>query len=214
MPAGGDIIELVHEQSYLGQQVNNVYYFEAAVQDASMEALATWFEDNVVPAVKAIQNDLLNHLNLRLRNLFNDDETLEEVLTGSGALLSSDVELPSFFALELRLDHETGTLRPGFKRWGGINEGSVTDAVVSAGTVANMTNIGDLLINPPAVANPDWAHVVVGRVCAEPNPDPEGVPSCLRYRLPETQAEAVVGYPVIYEVFSQPTTQNSRKWYT
>lgn len=217
MPAGGDIIELTHEQSYLGQQVNNVYFFEAVDGTASLTALAAWFETNMVPAIKQFQNDLCLHYNLRLRNLFDAGETYEEPLTGGGAGVSGALELPSFFAVTMRLDHTSGEVRNGFKRWSGLDEGAVADAILTAAMITNMAVVGELLMNPPSVTNTGWAHVIIGRVCAEPNPTPGAVPSCLRYRLPETQAEAAaagVAYPVEYAIYAQPTTQNSRKWYT
>lgn len=214
MPAGGDVIELTHEQTYLGQVCNNVYYFEAAVVDASMSGLATWFETNVVPDIKAFQNDLVTHVNLRLRNLFNLAETYEEPLTGTGARASGTTELPSYVAAAIRLDHANALVRPGFKRFVGIDEGQLDSALIAAGTVTLIQAVGNNLVNPPIDANADWAHVIVGRVCEELNPVAGAVPRCLEYRLPNAQIELEVGYPVTYEVFTQPSTQNSRKWYT
>ena len=217
MPAGGDIIELTHEQTYLGQVMNNVYFFEAAVADASMSDLATWFETNVVPDVKAAQNELVTHTNLRLRNLFNLAETYEEPLTGTGTQTSADTEIPAFVACSIRLDHISSETRPGFKRYSGMTEGNIINALVSTVQVTNLGNIAANLVNPPADVNADWAHVIVGRVCDELNPVVGAVPRCLRYVLPRTQAEAAeagIGYPVSFEVNTQPTSQNSRKWYT
>lgn len=217
MPAAGDIVELTHEQTYLGQQMNNVYFYEAAVEDASMTDLATWFETNVVPAVKALQVDLVSHVNLRLRNLFNLAETHEEPLTGTGDEASLTVELPSFMALTTRFDHESGLVRPGFKRWGGISETKIEDALLRAATITQMQTLADLLVVPPSVVIVNWQAVIVGRVCDELNPIEGAVPRCLKYVLPRTRAEAEIhgiGFPTTYEVYSQPTTQNSRKWYT
>lgn len=217
MPAVLDIIELVHEQTFLGQQINNVYYFENSDGTTDLATLAAWFETNVVPDIKAFQVAELAHVNLRLRNLFDLGETHEEPLTGTGAGAASGNEFPAFFAYAVRLDHNLGSMRPGFKRYAGGSETAVTDALIDPPTIALLAAVGDNLVNPAAVVNTGYNHVIVGRVCAEPNPTAGAVPSCLRYRLPETQAEAAaagVAYPVSYEVYSQPTTQNSRKWYT
>lgn len=217
MAAGGDIVELVHEQTYLGQVLNNVYFFEAAVADASLSGLAAWFETNVVPAVKARQATLVTHVNLRLRNLFDAGETYEEPLTGTGAVDETTNELPAFFAATIRLNHTAGDVRPGFKRFSGDVEGAIADALWTAVVITQWEAVGNLLVNPPSVANAEWAHVIVGRVCDELNPVVGAVPVCLRYVLPRTQAEAAaagIAYPVTFEVYTQPTTQNSRKWYT
>lgn len=186
MPLGGDVIELVHEQTYLGQQVNNVYFFEAVDGTATLTGLATWFETNVVPDIKGIQNDEVTHINLRLRNLFDLGETYEEPLTGVGALASSSFELPAFVAYTARLDHTSGDVRPGFKRWAGVSEDSVTDSLVAAVRITAIEAICANLVNPPADVNATWAHVIVGRVCDELNPVVGAVPRCLKYVLPRT----------------------------
>lgn len=214
MPAGGDCIELVHEQNLMGQSVNNVYYFEAVTASASLIDLASWFETNVTDRVKAFQLDLVIHENLRLRNLFNDSETYEEPLSGNGDIASSTNELPSFMAYTIRLDHDNGAVRPGFKRYAGVGEAGITDALVTLAVTAQLENLILNLVNPPVTANPDWVHVVVNRVCETPNPTPGAIPRCLKYRLPESQAEYTPGYIQTGASYSQPTTQNSRKWYT
>jgi len=214
LAGGGDIVELVHEQGYLGQVINNVYYFEAAVADAPLNSLSAWFETNVVPKIKAIQVDLVTHVNLRLRNLFDLAENYEEPLSGTGGVSSAALELPAFFAYTVRFDHANGSVRPGFKRWSGCEEGGIADSLLVAARVTSLETLAAELVNPPTTSNPNWAHVIVGRICEVPNPDPLGVPSCLKYRLPEVIAESNPAYPLSYEVYTQPTTQNSRKWYT
>jgi len=217
MPVGGDIIELVHEQTYLSQQVNNVYYFESIDGSTPLSTLAAWFETNVIPAMNDQQNDRLQHVNLRLRNLFDEGETYEEPLAISGGTGSLTEELPSFMAVSIRFDHTSGDVRPGFKRIAGLNEFQIQDALWVAATITALEDYANLLINPPSIANPGWAHVIVGRHCEELNPVVGAVPRCFKYILPRTQVEAAnagVGTPVSYEIYTQPTTQNSRKWYT
>lgn len=214
MAAGGDLIELVHSQTYLGQEVHNVYFFEAVTTGASLQDLADWFELNVVPDIKALQVDLVEHNLLSLRNLFDLGEVIEEPLTGTGAINATDTELPAFFAYTFRLDHSNAVVRPGFKRYTGATEANISDSLWLAGTVSGLSAVADNLVNPPVDPNVDWAHVIVNRVCEIPNPTAGAVPSCLKYRLPENQGESNPGYPTAYEVYVQPTTQNSRKWYT
>jgi hypothetical protein len=214
MPSGGDVIELVHEQTYLGQICNNVYYFEAVDGTALLNVLAAWFETNVVPTVKALQVDLVTHTNLRLRNLFNLAETYEEPLTGVGGVTSAALELPSFIAYGVRFDHNNGEVRSGFKRITGCEEGGIADGLLTPARVTTLETYANVLVNPLTPALATWAHVVINRVCEELNPVVGGIPRCLEYRLPNAQIESNPGYPVSYEVYTQPTSQNSRKWYT
>lgn len=213
MAAIGDVIELVHEQTYLGQVVNNVYYYEA-LQSVGISNLTTWFENNVVPQVKANQVDLVTHINLRARNLFNESETYEEPLTGVGSVASGVNEMPAFMAYAIRLDHDNGAIRPGFKRFVGVTEVSLDDSLVNGGRILALTTLGGYLVNPPTVVNANWLHIVIGRVCETPNPTPGAKPSCLKYRLPLNQGEKQMGIILTAEPYAQPTTQNSRKWYT
>ncbi len=213
MPASGDLVELVHEQTYLGQNVNNVYYF--VTQAAStLPVLTTWFETNVVPLIKTLQVDDVVHTNLRARNVFLDSETYEEPLTGTGSQASGSSELPSFMAYALRLDHDNGAVRPGFKRYVGVTELGITDALVLSTFITYMVNLGNMLVNPGTVLLAEYAHAIVGRVCETPNPTPGAIPSCLKYRLPENAGELEWGLILTAEPYAQPTSQNSRKWYT
>lgn len=213
MAASGDLIELVHEQTYLGQNCNNVYYF-VAVASTTLTTLTSWFEANVVPKVKAVQVDLVTHVNLRVRNVFVPSETYEEPLTGTGAIVSNLVELPAYMAYTIRLDHENGNVRPGFKRYVGVEELGIEDALLTATRVALLVTLGNILLNPAVpTTNPQFTHVVVNRVCETPN-TPGLIPACLKYRLPENSGELDAGTIVSGEVYAQPTTQNSRKWYT
>lgn len=208
MAAGGDIVELVHEQQQEGQVINNVYYFEAVQEVPNIATLANWFATNVVPDVKLLQQPELTHTNLRLRNLFNLAEAYELPLTGGGTATEAD-DFATFAAASLRLDHSNASVRPGFKRFGGIGETSYTDGVAVAAIITILQQIGANLVNPPADVNADWAHVIVGRI-KYVDPD-DGLE---KYRLPENQGEANVGYPTEYTASAQLTTQNSRKWYT
>lgn len=214
MPAIGDVIELVHEQLYMGQTVNNVYYFQDSVGGTPLTTLSAWFETNVVPKVKALQAAELSHVNLRLRNLFDVGETYEEVLTGTGAGAADAAELPAFMAYSIRLDHPTGDIRPGFKRIAGGRETHMDDGLLNATVITLMDTLAGELINPPTTALTSYVHVIVKRICETSNPTPGAIPSCLKYRLPETVAEAELAYPDTFESQTRPTTQNSRKWYT
>ena len=213
MAQGGDLIELVHEQTYLGQNCNNVFFFMATAA-TTLSTLASWYEANVVPQFKNNQNNLVVHTNLRLRNVFVDTETYEEPLTGAGLVASDLVEMPSFMAYAIRLDHDNGAIRPGFKRIVGVDELSISDAMVTPARITGLEVLAGRLVNPASVANPNFNHVIVSRVCETPNPTPGAKPACLKYRLPENIGELEVGIITTAEVYTQPSTQNSRKWYT
>lgn len=206
---GGDVAELVHEYTFGTQTMLNVYFFEAVDGTAALIDLAGWFNSNVVPDIKALQPDTTTHVELRLRNLFDDAEVYDLALSGTGSIpTASDNPLPSFVSTSLRLLHAQGNLRSGWKRIQGGTESYADGGVWSAAYQTLVDNVGGHLVNPLTPTLATWAHVVVGRIKYT---TPDG---SVAYRLPSTQAEAVIGYPTSYVTGTRLTTQNSRKWYT
>lgn len=204
------IYELVHEQQFAGQQINNVYHFQATDSVVTPQNLADWFETNIEPDIRGRMHATWTSVNIRVRNLFLTSETAENPvgLTGTGAPPTD--ELPSFVAIGARFDHNLGGTRPGSKRWGILSEAEQDEGVWIASTVSAWQTIANKLVNPlaPAIA---FNHVIVDRVCEEFDPlDPT---RCIKWRLPETEAEANTGEVTGAEVQTQVTTQNTRKWY-
>ena len=95
-----------------------------------------------------------------------------------------------------------------------MGENGGADALVSSTVVTQMVTLGNMLVNPVTVLLAEYAHAIVGRICETPNPTPGAIPSCLKYRLPENAGELEWGLILTAEPYAQPTSQNSRKWYT
>lgn len=205
MPVGGDVIQLTHKMAYGSQDILNVYYFEAVDGSADLDVLAAWFNTNVVPDIKAAQVPGISHASLDLINLYDTGEVYELALSGNGTMAAGD-GFASFYAAAVRFPHATADLRDGFKRYGVPNETYAAGNQWTAGYITLLEDIADHLINPIAPALPTWAHVIVGRVKVI-----DMVTETYTYRLPETQSEGRLGYPVSYEVSPYCTSQNTRK---
>jgi len=214
MPLANDIAEVVMSADYLGQEVNNVFHLQAQDDFLDIALLLGWFEFQLIPDLVAVQNDEVLYTELRYRNLFNDGETVQVAVSEPGLVASGALELPSFVALSTRFDVGFANVKPGLKRWVGWTETNITDGLWSSTTLNAMDLITPRLLFGAATGPANWEFVVVKRICETANPDPDGVPSCLKYRLPENAGEATVGYYISDVNNPQPTTQNSRKYYT
>ena len=209
MAAGGDVAQLVHYQTQFTQNVLNVYYFEAVTGGADLADLSAWFATNVVPAVKASQNTSVAHVKLELKNLFDNGEVDDLALSGTGDKTATGQTIPEFLAASIRLLHNNGFVRSGWKRVCCGTEDEINGSAWDAALVADVEDIADFLINPLSPTLTDWVHVVLQRVRVV---DP--VTGVVTYELPTAQGQSEIGYPTSYVVSNRVTTQNSRKWYT
>ena len=203
--AEGDVYQVVHVQSYRGQQILNVYFYRQAapilVGDIAQQ-MADTFESEVVPAVAAVQTDDLDHIELRVTNLFNPAEEATSPLAGTGAITGTDTQA-SFDAVGFRLNQDNGALRNGSKRIGGIPSDADTDGVIDTPTyVTALIALGTAMalgLDAGIVSNA-FIPVIVGRILDGGS-----------YRLPENAGEAVLGN-ILEAVFNANTTsQTSRK---
>lgn len=130
--ADGDLIQIVDFQTYLGQDVLNVYYYRFVVLTgatfAIYSSLADWFQDNVIAAVVAIQNAQLVHNSIEIRNLSNgiDIFTKNIAVAGEDGAGGADAAT-SFLSVGFKLVRESLVTRNGYKRFAGINEENTSE---------------------------------------------------------------------------------------
>lgn len=121
----GDLIQVVDNQSYLGQQVLNVYYYRVTnvlgLADGYLEGFSNWFDDTVVEAVRNVQIDTLLHLSREWRNLTNGTDLFTETTVISGQMsLPDSNNSPSYVSAGFMLQRESLLTRNGYKRFAGI----------------------------------------------------------------------------------------------
>lgn len=123
----GDLLQVVDKQSYLGQEILNVYMYRVTsitgLVGNYLELIAEWFNDNVVPAITPIQVDVLTHTSIEARNLSNNLDFFElpSGLTGEVAAASDNLA-PSFVTVGFQLIRESLATRNGYKRFSGLND--------------------------------------------------------------------------------------------
>lgn len=201
--AADDVYELIHQMSYEGQAVLNVYFFQNISGGENAQDIVDQYAADRVTPMKSNQSDAVSHVEVRARNLFDSGDVGDTALSGTGASSGVGADWPSFISVSFKMEHPEGSVRPGFKRILLGNEDNQDEGVWEATALATwQTDIGDPLENPLAWAT-DWEHVVVGRIL-----------DAGQYRLPESQAEMVLGPVLNVTAQVNVTTQNSRKWYT
>lgn len=123
----GDLIQLVDNQSYLGQQVLNVYYYRIVVitglDDPYLNDLNTAWATVVLPTILAMQADELLHVSREWRNMSNgvDIFTDTEVIPGDNGVPVGDL-LPSYVSAGFMLQRDSLVTRNGYKRFAGLFE--------------------------------------------------------------------------------------------
>lgn len=159
----GDLLQLVDNQSYLGQQILNVYYYRVTatlgLADPYLSDLNSYWEDNVLDPIIQIQGDGLVHQSREWRNISNGTDLFVESTAVPGAnSVAESSELPSYVSLGFLLQRESLATRNGYKRFAGLTENFV-EGNTWTGSTTSIDNIetalaGDLNIGILAVAEP------------------------------------------------------------
>lgn len=211
MGAAGDILQLTNFSTYKEQMCLNVFHYRLEDVPAAgfLEGLATEFNADVLPTIKAIQSSQVHHIFQQVINLFNPLELFEWPLNefGTWAGSTSDTGLPPFMANAFKLVRSNLTVRNGRKHFAGVDEAMSTGGAASAGLVALVDDVEAALAQELVAGAVDhFKPVIVKRV---PYVTAEGNDS---FRLPESQIEMGANWSyVAYADYRGISTMNSRK---
>lgn len=126
----GDLLQLVDNQTYLGQQVLNVYYYRITsitpLADPYLPTLGDWWESEVLPAITAIQLNSLVHVSREWRNLTNGTDLYTDTTAVPGVQTTgSGNASPSYVSAGFMLQRESLVTRNGYKRFAGISDANI-----------------------------------------------------------------------------------------
>lgn len=126
----GDLLQFTDVQDYLGEQVLNVYFyrwFSAPTTDNTpYEALVDSFQDRIVNGAIGLQNSLLTHTGIQLKNLSNGVDFHEKSIAITGATtVTINEAMPSSTALTFKLIRDSLVTRNGSKRISGLRDSQV-----------------------------------------------------------------------------------------
>ena len=206
MASVGDIFEVVDTAEMNGQKLLNVYFYRAqgvSVTDNDSASVVTAFIDTVLPDIVAFQEEQVVHTSIKARNLFDDSDAHEELISVAGGNTGHEV-LGTFEAVGYRLVGNNAAVRSGAKRYPGIGEYAVTDGVISdEGIIAILNTLAATLF-----ADLPWgllaAEILIPVIVQRIKVGSE-------YTLPTNQGEAV--YSHVTDTLWSPivTSQVSRK---
>lgn len=209
-----DFYEIIDRQ-FIGSSPRpalNVYHVMKRVVSANAATAAQAFVDWVLPAVVDIQSEVVVHRTLTARNLGNDTDFVEVALGDvPGGIVATDHVMPSFVAAGIQFLRERMDIKHGWKRYVGITEANVGGNTLGASLVTTLNNTGAQIVTPwelagmPGTLMFDFA--IIARVCAEVGP----LGGCLKYRLPENDAELEFYLPSEAVAKTSPRSQNTRK---
>lgn len=202
-----DVVRIIANQSYLGQLMQNVFFYRAGTLPTPPEgetlyqyALSRFNAQWGIP-VRAQQHTDCNHLFYRIENLTNGVDFAELQINTAGAV--SGDPAPSFQAINLTLQRSSLLTRNGSKRMGGLPESATTGNLVNwaGGTYTAIQDaFGKPLLDSLGDDDPWLFPCIVGRTLVE-NDEGEFV-----YELDLTKINLITG-----AVITEPSTQRSRK---
>jgi len=203
-----DVYQLIVKQTIHGQDVENVFFYEAISTGGSAEDLITAFVADMSSGMRALQVFALKWVIIKAQSLGNLSDFHEEPQTSAGAFGDADV-LPSFNAVSYTLHPNTRAVRPGGKRIAGIPEAaSLNGEIVEPGYLAAMEAFRLLLDDNLDGTLDDYQPVIVKRIKTAV---PDTVPPKFTYSLPSGSDVPVLGLVKSATVSHNVSSQVSRK---
>lgn len=206
--AVGDIVRVIDFQSFLGQLMENVFFYRitaipVAYPDATIdETVCLAYNAKVRSLMIALQESSCTHGITRMENVTNGIDFAEVNVPVDGGIVG-DAE-PSFMAYNFVLRRTTAITRNGSKRIGGLDEGGVSGngiTVVGAALTALAVAMAEPLEYPSGGLSVPFAEpVIVGR---KKYVTSEGKDA---YELDLTKIN-----PIASAAFTAVSTQRSRK---
>lgn len=170
----GDLLQLIDHQIYLGQKIENVFYYRAtealALSSLPYTELATAWSAQVLSKIRGMQSSTLSHTGMQIKNLSNGLDFLEQTYTAIGSDVgAAGTECPSYLTQGFKLIRESLATRNGYKRISGLLDTRVSGNVYTFPTGTVKSDIetalaADLLTSLVVIATP----VIVKRPIAPP----------------------------------------------
>ncbi len=207
MAVVGDILKVTLSESYLGQLVQNAFFYRLdalptlPADTTMLQYVAQRFQAVVVAPLVQVQHNSLFAKLIRVDDLTNGIDFFELAINQQGNLGGEGAS--SFEALNFILRRSTGVTRNGSKRVGGLPE-DVTNANSYVGPTAVLSAIQTAfaapLVDTDTPPNPFATAVIVGR---KKYTTSKGRTA---YELDLTKINPIIG-----ATFTAVSTQRSRK---
>lgn len=120
----------------------NIFYYKEISEIPGFNnssQLATQFESNVDPLIRAIQNDIISTISINVENIVpSSDNTYLSYTAGTRVGAKGPDSLPPYVNWAFRLNRNNSAVRNGAKRFWGVSEGDQTDGVAIPGMTVDL----------------------------------------------------------------------------
>lgn len=188
-----EIFSVTTTYSYLGETMQNRFYYLQTLGPAGAALLGSLIEDDIMPPVQAIQSDDVTYSFIVTLNL-DDTGDFDTIAFGGLGQRTGD-GMPPFTSWGYKLISSDRVLRAGGKRFGGVSETDVTDGVADAGVITALQGVANVL----------WIELADGPE------DNTWIPVLHRPAVAEPAAPAIT-VSISGSPYMRVTTQSSRKF--
>lgn len=144
--AVGNRYQLIDFQTYVGNDILNVYYYRqvAGTHTAAVE-LVDLFVSSVLPFITAVQHEAVTHISIGAKNLdVPTDFNLTPLVTGNVGQVTGQ-GLPPFVAWAFRLVRTQTDIHNGAKRIVGVAEGWQANGVADSTVVSALNDLAEAM---------------------------------------------------------------------
>jgi hypothetical protein len=182
-----DIYVLDLHQTFVSEDLHNIFTFERADTGDATDLIAAFRED-ILALLKPMFSNQINYASILAYSLGNLADIWEVVVNETGTI-TGDM-LPVFNALNFTYKTTSRAVRPGSKRFAGINETmQVNGRITDSSMLTAMENLRLALSEPISEDETNfWNPVVVKRVKYDV---PDSDPVREAYRFPQTDEELI-----------------------
>lgn len=214
--AVSDIYQITLNGTFLGQDINNVFFYEqvdpADPEAGIAEGLALEWRDTVFLGSGFLVGGNIStgmvYNRIRVINLFNDADFYELNFPSGTAGTNAGEVLPPYAAYSFRSRWLGTGVRRAMKRFAGMPEGAQIDgfivpAILEAAETLELALEAILTVNDASLVPVQVKRIRIPVIGTEPQQ--------YVYRLPETVGEAETVYADGWKLNPVVGTQNSRK---
>lgn len=171
----GDLLQVTDFQTYLGEQVLNVYYYRwssaPTVDNSAYMPLLDDFIAEVINPVRDLQSAALAHDRVQVKNLSNGLDFAERPVGLNGLLTSTPSAIePSYVSLGFQLVRDSLVTRNGYKRFAGVVDEQVQGNAFSG----DLTDVADVVNALKKSLSVGLIEVAFPVIVKRPIPEPAG----------------------------------------
>lgn len=205
-----DWYEVLDKHNAGGQNILNVYHVLRDNGGITSTVVAEAFEDSILTPLLVLQDDRYLHTAIEVRNLGTPTDFTTRTPSPNQGTRTGAQGFAQFYAAAIQFNRTRNDMKHGQKRWACGTEPDAGDSQWLSTFLTNLETMRDPLLTDwertVAPGVPVCRYGIIQRVCDVPAQDP-----CLKYRMPETDAELQFYIPVTAIIRDRIRSQVSRK---